>query len=414
VAESWNKEAEAERLREALVRALLRDGALHPGRVEAAFRRVPRHAFLPEVDPDIVYRDTNIPTKLQAGEVVSASSQPAIMAIMLEQLAAAPGHTVLEVGAGTGYNAALLAEIVGSRGQVVSIDIDADIVEKARAGLCRAGYPGVRVEQADGEGGFAEAAPYDRIMATVGMGDIPLALWSQLKVGGQLVMPLSMRGVMKSVALRKDRQGRLVSTSLMNAMFMPFRGVAPLLMREVRLGPELGLYAWSAERGLDTDALYATLQGADFEDISTGLQVSRRELRSGLNLWLRAHLSGFVQIHAEGALADSARVPPFTRSLWAHPALRDRVSMGIWQSGELALLMADSEQTEVMQLGVRAWGGRRLAEQLIECISAWRSAGCPTDDELQLQLVPHGLGSRSEASIEMSAGTLELSWQPRD
>jgi protein-L-isoaspartate(D-aspartate) O-methyltransferase len=358
-----------------------------------------------------VYRDTNIPTKLQGGEIVSASSQPAIMAIMLEQLAAAPGHTVLEVGAGAGYNAALLAEIVGRRGHVVSIDIDADIAERARGGLCRAGYGHVRVEQADGEGGFADAAPYDRIMATVGMGDIPLALWSQLEVGGQLVMPLSLRGAMKSVALRKDRQERLVSTSLMNAMFMPFRGIAPLLVREVRLGPELGLYAWSADRALDTAALYATLQDMDFEDVSTDIQLNRRELRLGLNLWLRAHLTDFVQIHAEGGLADSARLPPFTRSQWAHPAVRDRVSIGVWQSGELALLTADSEQAEVMRLGVRAWGGRRLANRLVECISAWRAAGCPTDDDLHVQLIPNGLPSTAEATIPMSAGTLELTWR---
>ena len=404
---------ETEQLRETLVRAMLRDGTLHPGRVEAAFRRVPRHAFLPDVDPDFVYRDTNVPTKLLGGEIVSASSQPAIMAIMLEQLAAAPGHTVLEVGAGTGYNAALLAEIVGARGQVVSIDIDADIVEKARASLCRAGFARVRVEQADGEGGFADAAPYDRVIATVGMGDIPVALWSQLKVGGHLVLPLSLRGVMKSVALRKDRQGRLVSMSLMNAGFMPFRGVAPLLIREVRLGPELGLYAWSAERALDTDALYATLQGADFEDVSTGLQISRRELRGGLNLWLRTHLKGLVQIHAEGALAESPCLPPFTRSPWAHPAMRDRISIGVWQSGELALLMAASDQAEIMQIGVRAWGGRRLADQLVECVSAWRTAGSPTDDDLHLQLIPRGARARAnEPTIATSAGTLELTWRP--
>jgi protein-L-isoaspartate(D-aspartate) O-methyltransferase len=411
VADTQVREAEMQRLRETLVRAMLRDGTLHPGPVEAAFRNVPRHAFLPDVDSDFVYRDTNIPTKLQGGEIVSASSQPAIMAIMLEQLAAAPGHTVLEVGAGAGYNAALLAEIVGRRGHVVSIDIDADIVERARAGLCRAGYAHVRVEQADGEGGFADAAPYDRIIATVGMGDIPTALWSQLKLGGQLVIPLSLRGAMKSVALRKDRSERLVSTSLMNAMFMPLRGIAPLLVREVRLGPELGLYAWSADRALNTAALYATLQDGDFEDVSTDIQLNRRELRLGLNLWLRAHLSEFVQIHAEGALADSARLPPFTRSQWAHPAVRDRVSVGVWQSGELALLMADSDQAEVMRLGVRAWGGRRLADRLVECVSAWRAEGSPTDEDLHLQLIPNGLPSTAEATIRMSAGTLELTWR---
>jgi protein-L-isoaspartate(D-aspartate) O-methyltransferase len=403
----------AEQLREALVRAMLRDGSLHPGRVERAFRRVPRHAFVPDVDLELTYRDTNIPTKLKGGEIVSSSSQPAIMAIMLEQLAPGPGHRVLEIGAGTGYNAALLAEIVGPRGQVTAVDLDADTVARARDALGAAGYSNVRVEQADGMHGFADSAPYDRVIATVGLGDIPVAFWAQLKTGGRLVLPLSLRGVMKSVAFRKDMHGRLVSSSLMPAMFMPFRGFAPLLLREVRLGPELGLYAWAAEANLDTSALYATLQRVDFEDISTELRLTRRELRVGLNLWLRAYLPEFVQVHAEGALSESASVPVFMRGQFAHPAMRERVSIGVWRDGQLALLSSGSDVAETLQIGVRAWGGRDQAQRLIDSIQAWRDAGSPTDEDLQLQLSPHGMRVRSEAAIAMSAGNLELSWPKR-
>jgi protein-L-isoaspartate(D-aspartate) O-methyltransferase len=400
----------AEQLREALVRAMLRDGSLHPGRVERAFRRVPRHQFLPDVDLEQTYRDTSIPTKLEGGEIVSSSSQPAIMAIMLEQLALRPGQRVLEIGAGTGYNAALLAEIVGQRGQVTAVDIDADTVARARAALNATGYSRVRVEQADGLEGFAECAPYDRVIATVGLGDIPLAFWAQLKTGGRLVLPITLRGVMKAVAFRKDFRGHLVSTSLLPAMFMPFRGVAPLVLREARLGPELGLYAWPADGGLATDALYATLQRHDFEDIPTDLQLTRRELRIGLNLWLRAHLPDFVQVHAEGALAESALLPMFMRSPLAHPAMRDRVSAGLWHDGELALLSTTTEFSETMQVGVRAWGGGRLAQRLIESIRDWRAAGSPSDEDLQLRLIPHGSKPRGGVSIGMSSGTLELTW----
>jgi protein-L-isoaspartate(D-aspartate) O-methyltransferase len=403
----------AEQLREALVRAMLRDGSLHPGRVERAFRRVPRHQFLPDVDLEQSYRDASIPTKLEGGEIVSSSSQPAIMAIMLEQLALRPGQRVLEIGAGTGYNAALLAEIVGPRGQVTAVDIDPDTVARARAALNAAGYSNVRVEPGDGLDGFAESAPYDRVIATVGLGDIPLAFWEQLKTGGRLVLPLTLRGAMKSVAFRKDFRGHLASTSVVPAMFMPFRGVAPLLLREERLGPELGLYAWSAEGGLEADALYATLQRPDFEDFPTDLQLTRRDLRVGLNLWLRAHLPDFVQLHAEGALAETAPLPVFMRSQFAHPAMRDRVSIGVWRDPELALLSTSSELSETMQLGVRAWGGRRLAQRLIETIRGWRDAGSPSDDDLQLRLIPHGSRPRPEAWIAMSAGTLELTWRKR-
>lgn len=116
---------EAYERQQALVDKLIRDGNLTDPRVEAAFRAVPRHLFLPDLTLEEAYRDDAIPTKrLPDGEVVSSSSQPAIMAIMLEQLALEPGQRVLEIGAGTGYNAALIAFILGETGQVIAIDID--------------------------------------------------------------------------------------------------------------------------------------------------------------------------------------------------------------------------------------------------------------------------------------------------
>lgn len=394
------------------MRALLRDGTLHPGRVERALARVPRHRFLPDVDLDYAYRDIPIPTKVQAGEVVSSSSQPGIMAIMLEQLALHPGQNVLEIGAGTGYNAALVAEIVGARGTVTTIDLDTDIVEGARSALCAAGYADVHIEQADGNAGFAEQAPYDRVIATVGLGDIPLAIWSQLKEGGRFVVPLSLRGVMKSVAFHKQRDGRLVGTSVVPAGFMPFRGVAPLLVREVRLGPELGLYAWAAAGtdALRTRQLYATLQRSDFLDIQTELRVSPRELRNGLNLWLRAHFPSFVLVHAEGGMIEGSHLPALARSQTAAPFMRDRLSMGLWEPGELALLAAPAEHLDSIQMAIRAWGGTRLADELVESVRAWRAAGSPQDEDLHLELVPRGGEVRAAATIPMSAGTLEVTW----
>src|SRR5205823_13707927 len=113
--------------------------------------------------------DDAIVTKRDAdGHPVSSSSQPTIMAIMLDQLGVAAGQRVLEIGAGTGYNAALIASIVGADGAVVSIDIDDDLVASAQANTVAAGYPQVRIVCADGADGFAGAAPYDRIIATVG------------------------------------------------------------------------------------------------------------------------------------------------------------------------------------------------------------------------------------------------------
>src|SRR5262249_44045487 len=138
-------------LHQALVEKLKTSGCIATPQVEAAFRAVPRHLFLPDVALEKVYADEAIPTKLlENGQAISSSSQPAIMAIMLEQLALEPGLRVLEIGAGTGFNAALMAQIVGERGQIVTLDIDEDIVAGARAHLAAAGFDTVQVVCGDG------------------------------------------------------------------------------------------------------------------------------------------------------------------------------------------------------------------------------------------------------------------------
>src|SRR5262245_19757926 len=113
---------DTEALRERLVDGLIADGALRSPAVEAAFRAVPRHLFLPDVPLEAAYADAAVPTwRRSDGVPTSSSSQPAIMAIMLEQLGLEPGMRVLEVGAGTGYNAALLAHLVGPSGSVTTV-----------------------------------------------------------------------------------------------------------------------------------------------------------------------------------------------------------------------------------------------------------------------------------------------------
>src|SRR5690349_7173440 len=123
--------ADPQLLREALLAEIRGHGGATDPLVAQALRSVPRHLFVPDVPVEAAYRDDAIVTKRDAdGHPVSSSSQPTIMAIMLDQLGVAPGQRVLEIGAGTGYNAALLAHIMGgggTGGTVVSIDIDADL-----------------------------------------------------------------------------------------------------------------------------------------------------------------------------------------------------------------------------------------------------------------------------------------------
>src|SRR5947209_18572415 len=174
--------ADAPALHHARVDALVRRGAITDSRVEVAFLDVPRILFLPRVPLEEVYRDQAIPTKTINCEAVSSSSQPEIMATMLEQLGLEPGLRVLEIGAGTGYNAALVAHVVGETGTLITMDIDDDIVDGARAHLDAAGLSRVRVVLGDGGLGYPADAPYDRIILTVGA-------WTSPRRGGRSCGP---------------------------------------------------------------------------------------------------------------------------------------------------------------------------------------------------------------------------------
>src|SRR5437660_5636914 len=184
-----DRESDASTMHQTLIDKLKRDGTIFTPSVEAAFRALPRHLFLPGVPLGEVYRDQAIATKTLNGLFVSSSSQPTIMAIMLELLELKPGQRVLEIGAGTGYNAALMAHIVGEAGQVVTIDIDEDIVQSARKYRAMAGFDKVLVVCGDGGLGYSSAATYDRIILTVQAWDITPSWWEQLKPHGRLLLP---------------------------------------------------------------------------------------------------------------------------------------------------------------------------------------------------------------------------------
>jgi protein-L-isoaspartate(D-aspartate) O-methyltransferase len=232
---------ETKALRERLVAKLRRSAGLRDERVAEAFSKVPRHLFVPGQPLTDVYANRAIVTKEVGGIGVSSSSQPSIMSIMLEQLAAEPGQRVLEIGAGTGYNAALLSELVGTEGRVTSVDIDADTAEGAREHLRAAGYEGVDVVTADGGYGHAEGAPYDRVIATASCWQVPQPWLDQLVEGGLLVLPFRLNGVHVALALRKQGD-LLVSERTCECGFMPMRGAFGTLHVD-RIKPDVGVWA---------------------------------------------------------------------------------------------------------------------------------------------------------------------------
>ena len=222
-AQTGSNNASPDELRQRLVEKLRADGVLRDPAVERALRTVPRHLFVPDVPLEHAYSDNAIPTYEEGGLPISSASQPAIVAIMLQQLRVEPGMRVLEIGAGTGYNAALLAELVGPSGAVTTVDIGEVIAAEARGRLASAGYPRVAVIAADGAAGWPPNAPYDRIELSVGASDITPAWYEQLRIGGLVTLPLWLGISDASVALRKHA-GALVSESLAPCGFMRLRG----------------------------------------------------------------------------------------------------------------------------------------------------------------------------------------------
>lgn len=222
-------------LRQAMVRELREWGDLRSDAVAAAVQAVPRHRFVPDEPLEVAYQPDQVVVTKRDGQGAATSSLSAaqIQVAMLEQAQLEPGMRVLEVGSG-GYNAALISELVGAAGDVVSVDIDADVAGRAREALDRAGYERVRVVCGDAGSGFEPAAPFDRIIVTAGAWDIPPAWWDQLASGGRIVVPLRMRGLTRSVAL--DREGDyLVSTGYCLCGFVPMQGASARVERLVPL-----------------------------------------------------------------------------------------------------------------------------------------------------------------------------------
>jgi protein-L-isoaspartate(D-aspartate) O-methyltransferase len=178
--------------------------------LRAAMLRVPRHLFVPAQLAVAAYQDTPLPIGFD-----KTISQPFIGALMLDLLDVRPGHRVLEVGTGLGYQAAVLAAL-GAR--VLSVEIVEEFAEDARLRLASAGHE-VEIRVGDGSRGWAEHAPFDRILVTAASDWPPQPLVDQLKVGGLLVMPLGGKDVQTLTALTKTDDGNLDARPLLPVRF---------------------------------------------------------------------------------------------------------------------------------------------------------------------------------------------------
>ncbi len=209
--------------RERLVRRLEREGILKTSEVVRAFLKVPRELFVWPGMEDQAYWDTPLPLG-DTGQTISA---PHMVAIMLEELKVKPNMKVLEIGAGSGYNAALIAELVGPKGEVITIERVQELVEFAKKNIERAGYASiVKVIHGDGTLGYppkSTEAIYDRIIVTAAAPRVPKYLLLQLKEEGILLAPVGPPGYQELTRITK-RGGQLHEERLGGCVFVPLIG----------------------------------------------------------------------------------------------------------------------------------------------------------------------------------------------
>ncbi|MGW3299860.1 methyltransferase, FxLD system [Streptomyces rubiginosohelvolus] len=290
--------AEAVRLREQMAESVIRGGWAPSPRVQAALRAVPRHRFLPEAPLTTAYDDEIAVATVRedSGAIVSSVSAPWLQADMAEQLRLEPGMQVLEVGSG-GYNAELLAHIVGDRGRVVTVDLDPFVVRRAKRLCAEAGSGRVTAVLGDGGQGAPGHVPpggFDAVIITHTATDIAAAWRDQLAEGGRLVVPLDVGGYTRSITLVR-RGDVLHAEHWTYCGFVRDRGGAARTVPTTSLAGGEVTVRWELGMAGDTTGLEEALRGERYE-LSTGLVVAGQFNFETLQLFAATTLGGFCRL----------------------------------------------------------------------------------------------------------------------
>jgi len=204
---------EADRRR--MVREQLVQRGIDDARVLAAISEVPRHEFVPASEQEDAYSDQPLPIGRE-----QTISQPYIVALMTQVLNPKPQDRILEIGTGSGYQAAVLSKLAG---EVYTIEIDPELAAEAKQRLADLGYGTVEVRTGDGFYGWPEAAPFDGIIVTAATPRVPEALVRQLRDGGRLIMPLG-SGSHQQLMVGTKKEGRLSLVPIRDVLFVPMTG----------------------------------------------------------------------------------------------------------------------------------------------------------------------------------------------
>jgi protein-L-isoaspartate(D-aspartate) O-methyltransferase len=204
--------------RKNLVEKLKKQGRITSEKVEKAFLKVPRENFIPANLESKAYYDT--PLEIGNDQTISA---PHMVAIMAEEVDLREGHKVLEIGAGSGYHAAIISRIIGEKGHVYSIERIKSLADKAKNNLEKTGIKNVTIEIGDGSEGLSKYAPYDRVYVTCASPGVPDPLIDQLKRPGKLLIPVGSR-LCELKLIEKNEEGDIKSINLGGCAFVPLVG----------------------------------------------------------------------------------------------------------------------------------------------------------------------------------------------
>ncbi|MFE2869885.1 methyltransferase, FxLD system [Embleya sp. NPDC059259] len=355
-------------LRDAAIEELRSAETITSPRVEAAFRAVPRHRFIPEANPEVAWDPyTAVVTKRDEDDnAVSSVSDMHVQSYMLDRARIEPGMNVLEIGSG-GYNAALLAELVGPDGRVTTVDIDPWVTERADRLLAENGYASrVKVVLADAEAGVPYGAPYDRILVTVGSWDIPPAWVEQLADDGLLLVPLRMLGLPRTIVFAKDPEvpGGLTSVASKLFGFVPMRGEGGHQAQLVVLDSGGVRLRFDDEyNALQPEKLQAAV-GTDSVEVWSGAVIGTQELLDTAQMWMATTQPGFCWLSIDPQQPGKVTLPGTRTS-----------AMAVVDGGNLAYIVTRTaaDDAEYVEFGVRAHGPRahELAERITEQLRVW-------------------------------------------
>jgi protein-L-isoaspartate(D-aspartate) O-methyltransferase len=397
-------------------------GAIRTARVQAAFAAIPRHVFVPHVSASHAYSDRSEWVHRPDGTIATVASQPTAVAASLELLHIEPGQSVLEIGAGTGYNAALLSYLVGPTGQVTTLDIDEDLTHSASAALAVLGLSADRVAVvfADGSYGYPPRAPYDRILLTVGTDDFSAAWWDQLRPGGRLVLPMAIRGSDQFMIAFDSLPDHFESRSVGVADYMWLRGD-----QAMNLGVAVPFGRADCGVACETAAAYAadylrSLLERPREAFGTGVQTTRPQFWWRLTRWLALHATAYCNLRTTAPDCARGMVPRYSLDEWGGFAF---ATIGLLDDSGLALIEPWPEfhppaprldEVTPFALQVRGYGESDLpARRLLDFIRAWDASKRQATEGVRVRAYRHGyldLANEDGNVVNKSGADLVIDW----